>query len=109
LFVAGADSSSTAVEWAMVELLRSLVVRKKVKWELKRVLGKKTHVEESHIGQLPHLQAVVKEVLRLHPPVVMTFYQAEATVSVLAMVLDGLIECSIHVMTYKFTCYHWSS
>jgi cytochrome P450 len=83
LFVAGADSSSTAVEWAMAELLRSPEAMTKVKEELKRVLGNKTQVEESDIGQLPYLQAVVKEVLRLHPPVAMTFYRAEATVSVL--------------------------
>jgi cytochrome P450 len=83
LFVAGADSSSTAVEWAMAELLRGPEAMTKVKEELKRVLGNKTQVEESDIGQLPYLQAVVKEVLRLHPPVAMTFYRAEATVSVL--------------------------
>ncbi|TVU29997.1 hypothetical protein EJB05_21597, partial [Eragrostis curvula] len=76
------DTSSTTVEWAMVELLQSRKVMKKVKGELREVLGMKMQVEESDIGQLPYLQAVVKEVLRLHSPVAMTFYRAESTVQV---------------------------
>ncbi|TVU51415.1 hypothetical protein EJB05_02846, partial [Eragrostis curvula] len=82
LFVAGADTSSTTVEWAMAELLQNPEVMNKVKGELREVLGTKMQVEESDIAQLPYLQAVVKEVLRLHPPVAMTHYQAEATVQV---------------------------
>ncbi|TVU30013.1 hypothetical protein EJB05_21613, partial [Eragrostis curvula] len=82
LFVAGADTSSTTVEWAMAELLQSPQVMKKVKGELRELLGMKMQVEESDIGQLPYLQAVVKEVLRLHSPVAMTLYRAEATIQV---------------------------
>jgi len=82
MFVAGSDTSSTAIEWAMAALLNNPQVMEKVKGELKRVLGKKTEVEESDIAQLPYLQAVVKEVLRLYPPVPMSFYRAEATVEV---------------------------
>ncbi|KAK3154153.1 hypothetical protein QOZ80_2BG0186940 [Eleusine coracana subsp. coracana] len=82
LFVAGADTSSTTVEWAMAELLQNPQVMNKVKRELREVLGTKTEVEESDISQLPYLQAMVKEVLRLHPPVAMTYYRAEATVEV---------------------------
>ncbi|TVU30007.1 hypothetical protein EJB05_21607, partial [Eragrostis curvula] len=82
LFVAGSDTGSTTIEWAMAELLQSPEVMKKVKGELREVLGMKMQVEESDIGQLPYLQAVVKEVLRLHSPVPMIFYQAEATVQV---------------------------
>ena len=82
MFVAGSDTSSTAIEWAMASLLNSPQVMEKVKGELRSVLGKKAQVEESDIAQLPYLQAVVKEVLRLYPPVPMSFYRAEATVQV---------------------------
>ncbi|RCV06481.1 LOW QUALITY PROTEIN: hypothetical protein SETIT_1G166100v2 [Setaria italica] len=78
----GADTSSTTVEWAMAALLKNPQVMEKVKGELMRVLGNKTQVEESDIAQLPYLQAVVKEVLRLYPSVATTFYRAEATVQV---------------------------
>jgi cytochrome P450 len=82
MFVAGSDTSSTAIEWAMAALLKHPEVMEKVKVELRKVLGNKTQVEESDIAQLPYLQAVVKEVLRLYPPVPTSYYRAEATVQV---------------------------
>ncbi|KAF8686191.1 hypothetical protein HU200_043634 [Digitaria exilis] len=82
IFVAGSDTSSTTIEWAMAALLNTPRVMEKVKGELKSVLGHKTQVEESDIAQLPYLQAVVKEVLRLYPSVATSFYRAEATVQV---------------------------
>jgi len=57
------------VEWAMTELLQNPVSMSKVCDELARVIGSRKNIEESQIGQLPYLQAVVKETFRLHPPV----------------------------------------
>ena len=54
----------------------------KVREELRTVLGTRTEMEESDIAQLPYLQAVVKETLRLHPPVSLSFYRAMAAVQV---------------------------
>jgi cytochrome P450 len=68
LFVAGSDTSSTTVEWAMAELLRNPSSMAKAHDELARVIGLTRSVEESDIDQLPYLQAVVKETFRLHPP-----------------------------------------
>jgi cytochrome P450 len=50
--------------------------------ELKMVLGSKTHVEYSDINQLPYLQAVVKETLRVHAVVPLVPNKAEATVEI---------------------------
>lgn len=66
----------------MAALLQNPEVMKKVKGELMGVLGTKTQVEESDIGQLPYLQAVVKEVLRFYPTIATSFYRAESTVQV---------------------------
>lgn len=66
----------------MAELLRHPESMKKVKEELKTVLGTKPAMEESDIGELPYLQAVVKETLRLHPVVSVTIYRALATTQV---------------------------
>ncbi|GKU98301.1 hypothetical protein SLEP1_g11321 [Rubroshorea leprosula] len=52
----------------MVELLRNPASMRKVKEELNRVVGLNEEVEESDIKELPYMQAVVKERLRLHPP-----------------------------------------
>ncbi|WVZ59628.1 hypothetical protein U9M48_009744 [Paspalum notatum var. saurae] len=68
LFAAGSDTSSNTVEWAMTELLRSPTSMARVCDELAAVIGSKKSIEESDIGQLPYLQAVVNETFRLHPP-----------------------------------------
>uniref|UniRef100_A0A7N0ZSB9 Cytochrome P450 n=1 Tax=Kalanchoe fedtschenkoi TaxID=63787 RepID=A0A7N0ZSB9_KALFE len=67
LFVAGADTSSVTVEWALTELLRSPSKMAKAQSEIAAVLGKGKLVQESDIPKLPYLHAVVKETLRLHP------------------------------------------
>nr|XP_027084833.1 LOW QUALITY PROTEIN: geraniol 8-hydroxylase-like [Coffea arabica] len=67
LIVAGTETNSTTVEWAMAELLRSPDKIAKAKAELKEVIGQKEVVQESDISRLPYLQAVIKETFRLHP------------------------------------------
>lgn len=53
-----------AVEWAMAEVLRNSSLVKKVRAEIKRVVGINRIVEESDIPQLKYIQAIVKETLR---------------------------------------------
>lgn len=67
LFVAGTDTTSSTVEWAMSELLRHPDKLLKVKNELREVIGKNEQVTESDISRLSYLRAVVKETFRLHP------------------------------------------
>lgn len=67
MFVAGTDTTSATVEWAMAELIRKPTLLKKAQAELDEVVGREKRMEESDIAKLPYLQAVVKEVLRLHP------------------------------------------
>ncbi|KAL8461165.1 hypothetical protein ACS0TY_032589 [Phlomoides rotata] len=69
VFLAGSETTSTSIEWAMVELLSHPEIMTKVKDELTRVVGKSNRFNESHIENLPFLQAVMKETLRLHPPI----------------------------------------
>ena len=51
----------------MAELLHSLEALSRAKAELEQVIGKGKLVQESDIPQLPYLQAIIKETLRLHP------------------------------------------
>ncbi|XP_073146487.1 cytochrome P450 76T24-like [Henckelia pumila] len=68
LFVAGTDTTSSTVEWAMSELLRHPHKMLLVKNELREVIGKNhEQVTESDISRLSYLRAVVKETFRLHP------------------------------------------
>lgn len=67
MVVGGTDTTSNSVEFAMAEMMNKPEVIKKVQQELELVIGKDNIVEESHIHKLPYLNAVMKEVLRLHP------------------------------------------
>ncbi|XP_065862414.1 desmethyl-deoxy-podophyllotoxin synthase-like [Euphorbia lathyris] len=68
IFVAGIETSSTTMEWAMAELLKNPRIMKKAQTEVRQVFNKKGHVEESGLEQLTYLKLVIKESLRLHPP-----------------------------------------
>ncbi|KAL7157888.1 hypothetical protein ABFS83_02G106400 [Erythranthe nasuta] len=67
LLITGMDTASTAVEWALSELMRHQVVVKKLQKELESTVGMEHMVEESHLNKLDYLDSVVKETLRLHP------------------------------------------
>ncbi|EXC33898.1 Cytochrome P450 76A2 [Morus notabilis] len=69
IFLAGSETTSSTIEWALTELIRSPKAMNKAKTELTQVVGPNGKVEESDIEKLPYLQAVIKETLRLHPPI----------------------------------------
>ncbi|KAI8015352.1 Cytochrome P450 76A2 [Camellia lanceoleosa] len=69
IFLAGSETTSSTIEWAMTELLCNPKKMIKAKAELTDIVGPNGKMEESDIDGLPYLQAVVKETLRLHPPI----------------------------------------
>lgn len=69
MFVGGSDTTSTALEWAFAELMKNPRIMKKAQEEARRVVGNKSKVEEDDVRQMRYLECVVKETLRLHPPV----------------------------------------
>lgn len=77
IFLAGTDTSSAALQWAMAEILNKPVVLKKVRAEIDAVVGTSRLVNESDVPKLRYLQAVVKEVLRLHPTAPFVLRQSE--------------------------------
>uniref|UniRef100_A0A2C9W9V4 Cytochrome P450 n=1 Tax=Manihot esculenta TaxID=3983 RepID=A0A2C9W9V4_MANES len=68
IFIAGSETSSTTVEWAMSEMLRNPRAMEKAQEEVRRVFSKKGNVDETEIHELKYLKSVIKETLRLHPP-----------------------------------------
>ena len=52
----------------MAELLKAPEAMSKAQAELEQVIGKGKKMKESDTPQLPYLQAIIKETLRLHPP-----------------------------------------
>ncbi|OAY52256.1 premnaspirodiene oxygenase [Manihot esculenta] len=68
LFAAGTDTSSTTTEWALAEMIRNPRILKKAQEEIRQsVQGKETICEED-IQRLQYLKMVIKETLRVHPP-----------------------------------------
>ncbi|KAK1274119.1 Cytochrome P450 89A9 [Acorus gramineus] len=69
LLFAGTDSTSTALQWIMANVVKYPHVQKKILEEVIRVGGDETEeVKEEDIQRMPYVKAVVLEGLRRHPP-----------------------------------------
>ncbi|KAF9594438.1 hypothetical protein IFM89_031040 [Coptis chinensis] len=68
MIVGGTDTTSTTIEWAITELVKNPNIMKNVQEEIRRVTSKKQKLDEEDIQQMDYLKSVVKETLRLHPP-----------------------------------------
>ncbi|CAN1311338.1 Cytochrome P450 71D11 (Fragment) [Linum perenne] len=68
VFIAGSETSSTTIEWAISELIKNPTAMKKAQNEVRTVFGKKGRVDEGGLHELSYLKLVIKETLRLHTP-----------------------------------------
>ncbi|XP_076915063.1 putative (S)-N-methylcoclaurine 3'-hydroxylase isozyme 2 [Bidens hawaiensis] len=68
LFIAGTNTTTTALIWAMAEIAKNQDAMRKIKEEINREI-KSDKIKMSKLSKLPYLQACVKESLRLHQPV----------------------------------------
>uniref|UniRef100_A0A0D9VFT2 Cytochrome P450 73A33 n=1 Tax=Leersia perrieri TaxID=77586 RepID=A0A0D9VFT2_9ORYZ len=67
--VAAIETTLWSIEWALAEVVNHPAVQRKVRAEIKDMLGDDEPITESNIHKLPYLQAVIKETLRLHSPI----------------------------------------
>ncbi|XP_038686782.1 cytochrome P450 71D11-like [Tripterygium wilfordii] len=68
MFGAGSETSATVIDWAIAEMMKNPRVMKKAQAEVRQVFDSKASVDETSIPELSYLKLVVKETLRLHPP-----------------------------------------
>lgn len=67
MFGAGTETSACTIEWALAELINHPDMMERARQEIDSVVGKSRLVEESDIPNLPYVQSIVKETMRLHP------------------------------------------
>ncbi|XP_076935353.1 7-ethoxycoumarin O-deethylase-like [Bidens hawaiensis] len=68
LFIAGTDTVSVTITWAMTELLLNPNVLLRLREEVNQIVGEDEKVQEANILSLPYLHAVINETMRLHTP-----------------------------------------
>ncbi|KAF6999047.1 LOW QUALITY PROTEIN: hypothetical protein CFC21_015121, partial [Triticum aestivum] len=68
MFSAGTETTSSAAEWVMSDLMRNPEVMMKAQAEVRRTFDNKSSQDhEGHIVELHYTKMVIKESMRLHP------------------------------------------
>nr|XP_016509692.1 PREDICTED: premnaspirodiene oxygenase-like [Nicotiana tabacum] len=68
LFGGGTETSSTTINWAMVEMMKNPSVFSKAQAEVRKILRGKETFDEIDVEEFKYLKMVIKETFRLHPP-----------------------------------------
>ncbi|PQP92532.1 cytochrome P450 71A8 [Prunus yedoensis var. nudiflora] len=102
MLAAGTNTTSTVVEWDIFELLTHPKVMKKLQNEARGIAGNTTDtVTEDDLVSMHYLNAVIKETLRLHPPVPLLLPQ----ISSRDVTING---CDIKAYTQVFVNAWWT-
>ncbi|KGN60056.2 cytochrome P450 CYP82D47 [Cucumis sativus] len=67
MILGGFDTTTVTMTWALCLLLNNKEALKKAQVELDEQVGRERQVKETDLKNLPYLQAIVKETLRLYP------------------------------------------
>ncbi|KAF1896671.1 hypothetical protein Lal_00034370 [Lupinus albus] len=70
-FTAATDTTAISVEWTISELFNNPRALKKAQEEVDRVTGRERLICEADSLNLPYIHAIIKETMRLHPPITM--------------------------------------
>ncbi|CAL5037939.1 unnamed protein product [Urochloa decumbens] len=76
MFGTGSSTTSTTIQWAMLELMKNPKVMRKVQLEIRHAMGCRSRVTEDDLINLKYLKLVIKETLRLHPATSVLFPKA---------------------------------
>eukprot|EP01018_Ginkgo_biloba_P031112 Gb_21337 [translate_table: standard] len=64
----GTNTMTLLIGWAMVEMVLNLETQRKLHAKLDNIVGQDRSIQDEEITKLSYLQAVVKEMLHMHPP-----------------------------------------
>ncbi|CAN7081333.1 unnamed protein product [Brassica oleracea var. botrytis] len=68
MFIGGTATTSSLLEWTLTELVRHPECVKKLRDEICSVSAHNSCVNEEDVEKMNYLNAIIKETLRLHPP-----------------------------------------
>lgn len=74
---AGHHTSSGTAAWVLLEMLKQPKILQEVRQEIEGLLGSDGEVTFQALREVPKLENVLKEVLRLHPPLIVLMRQVE--------------------------------
>lgn len=78
--MAGVETTGVTMTWAMTALMkRPSVMIRRVQEEIKSAVGTKSSIDEEGVDKLHYLKAVIKETLRLFPPIPLAPNETTAT------------------------------
>ncbi len=69
--IAGHETTSAMLTWTLLELGENPDILGKLRAEIDGVVGQSPTVEAAHVENMPYLRCILKESLRMHPPVTM--------------------------------------
>ncbi|CAH1419141.1 unnamed protein product [Lactuca virosa] len=69
VFAAGTDTTFTSLVWSISELLRHPRVMEKLKQEVTKIAQGRSMILEKDLENMQYLKAVIKETLRMYPPI----------------------------------------
>lgn len=109
LYSGGTDTTAMTIEWALAELINHPDAMEKAVQEIvSAVTGKNNRlVAESDIANLPYLQAVVKETLRLHPASPIIHRQSSEDCSVEGYHIPAKTRLFLNVWAINRSPEHW--
>ncbi|KAL8111144.1 cytochrome P450 78A5-like [Apium graveolens] len=64
----GTDTVAILLEWILARMVLHPEIQAKAQSEIDRVVGENRTVSDSELQNLPYLNAIIKETLRVHPP-----------------------------------------
>ncbi|KAJ9565318.1 hypothetical protein OSB04_001284 [Centaurea solstitialis] len=109
VFAAGTDTSAITTEWALAELINHPNIMRKAVEEIDQVVGKNRLLQESDIPNLPYLQAIVKETLRLHPTGPMILRQSTEDCTVAGYHIPANTTIFVNVWALGRDPNHWEN
>lgn len=107
--MAGTDTSALTIEWALSELINNPLVMDKARQEINDVVGNNRIVEESDLINLPYLQALVKETLRIHPTGPLIVRESSENCSILGYEIQAKTQLFVNVWAIGRDPNHWAN